>query len=367
MLPKLSPDDLKGFATAISRSAHLLSLASLTPVVLRGRMTFASARTRKPEETDDPASTKKESGIIPCGFLSLLLLFASEVIAGFRLLLWPSKDSGLVQALEAGKKVMKKLGQSQDLMGMGFLDRIAKVFSEVLKTKQVFFTVHSGVMICVLLGALLTGIVSAGMAAFSKGGSKASYLARLLGFLAPAVLLVVGHFSGLSKSLRSPSSELCHALQMLLRISGLVLANDDTPPVFAVFQAASLLTKISGDVATGNLAKDLGPVRADWHNILDSQVAAIWLPTLSSVLLSATAVLSTFTSPVALTIAWPEVTKLVGTSKSPEGLTELISILYGVTAAGTLISGGSIGMLSVMMVIQILTRIHGTEIFSSLA
>lgn len=340
-------------------------------------MTFASARTRKPEETDDPASTKKESGIIPCGFLSLLLLFASEVIAGFRLLLWPSKDSGLVQALEAGKKVMKKLGQSQDLMGMGFLDRIAKVFSEVLKTKQVFFTVHSGVMICVLLGALLTSIVSAGMAAFSKGG-KASYLARLLGFLAPAVLLVVGHFSGLSKSLRSPSSELCHALQMLLRISGLVLANDDTPPVFAVFQAASLLTKISGDVATGNLAKDLGPVRADWHNILDSQVAAIWLPTLfglfwlgirhlrSSVLLSATAVLSTFTSPVALAIVWPQVTKLAGTS-SPEGLTELISILYGVTAAGTLISGGSIGMLSVMMVIQILTRIHGTEIFSSLA
>ncbi len=136
-------------------------------------------------------------------------------------------------------------------------------------------TIRSGV----LLGALLTGIVSAGMAAFSKGGKalwltgkwllcsdpqtpnfhwlwafdplpvqhvKASYLARLLGFLAPrgckirsvvrtfcvwlvfmadkvdvryhlrrhalrpAVLLVVGHFSGLSKSLRSPSSDLCH-------------------------------------------------------------------------------------------------------------------------------------------------------------
>ena len=28
--------------------------------------------------------------------------------------------------------------------------------------------------------------------------------------LRPAVLLVVGHFSGLSKSLRSPSSDLCH-------------------------------------------------------------------------------------------------------------------------------------------------------------
>ena len=124
-----------------------------------------------------------------------------------------------------------------------------------LPKRQVFFTVHSGVMICalgmrfrperwelmdldetsempelvsmedhppdppvapwwlpgVLLGALLTSIVSAGMAAFSKGGKalrlrkmtlsdlvqwsigttkfslalKASYLARLLGFLAP--------------------------------------------------------------------------------------------------------------------------------------------------------------------------------------
>ncbi|CAL1146556.1 unnamed protein product, partial [Cladocopium goreaui] len=102
MLPKLSPDDLKGFATAIGRSAQLLSLASLTPVVLRGRMTFASARARKPDGTTDASSTKESS--IPCGFLSLLLLFGSEVVAGFRPLLWPAKDSGLVQAVEAIKK-----------------------------------------------------------------------------------------------------------------------------------------------------------------------------------------------------------------------------------------------------------------------
>ena len=41
----------------------------------------------------------------------------------------------------------------------------------------------------------------------------------------PAGLLVAGHFNGVSKVLRSPSVDLCEALQMLLRMAGLVLAN----------------------------------------------------------------------------------------------------------------------------------------------
>eukprot|EP00913_Durusdinium_trenchii_P011803 g11085.t1 len=75
--------------------------------------------------------------------------------------------------------------------------------------------------------------------------------------------------------------------------------------------------------------------------------------------------LSLLTSPVALALAWPEAAKLMGLPGKPEaGLTRMVNLLYALTAAASLISEGSMGVLAVMLVLQLLARIHGAEIFN---
>ncbi|CAK9053289.1 unnamed protein product [Durusdinium trenchii] len=361
MLPNIYPEDLKGFAPAVSRAARLLSVASLGSVVLQGRRSFAAARSVK--LTGAGAEEEKET---PLGVAALLMLLAAEVVGG-NALLQPAKDWPLKQAAQTVQKALQKPQTSM-------LERAVEIVLEVLKSKQVFAALHSAVMICLLLGALLTAVVGTVL----SGGNqrKASHLAFGVGLFLPVGFLLCGHATSWSKALR-PSNDLVTAFEMLLRCAALVVANDATPSSFAVFQVASLMAKMSAAVATLTLAQDLAPVRADWHKLVDSHVAQIWLPILlallwllvrhlrSSTLLSCAAMLSLLTSPVALALAWPEAAKLMGLPGKPEaGLTRMVNLLYALTAAASLISEGSMGVLAVMLVLQLLARIHGAEIFN---
>ncbi|CAE7550143.1 unnamed protein product [Symbiodinium natans] len=179
----------------------------------------------------------------------------------------------------------------------------------------------------------------------------------------------------------------CNALQHALRVAALVTADadDGTPGVFAMFQAASLLTQISSQVASAKLAEAIAPIRAkqDFWSLLDNSTAmhalismlgTVWLAFAHlrrhTMLLAVMALLSIAASPVTLALGWPEACKLLGmptSEASPQrGLLRFTSVLYAGTAGATLLSGGTVGMISAMLVVQLLARIHGTEAFASL-
>eukprot|EP00913_Durusdinium_trenchii_P018954 g17812.t1 len=162
------------------------------------------------------------------------MLLAAEVVGG-NALLQPAKDWPLKQAAQT--------------------ERAVEIVLEVLKSKQVFAALHSAVMICLLLGALLTAVVGTVL----SGGNqrKASHLAFGVGLFLPVGFLLCGHATSWSKALR-PSNDLVTAFEMLLRCAALVVANDATPSSFAVFQVASLMAKMSAAVATLTLAQALG-------------------------------------------------------------------------------------------------------------
>jgi len=204
----------------------------------------------------------------------------------------------------------------------------------------------------------------------------------------PVAIFGYGHFANLLKALRSVPQlpALCDALQHALRVAAVVVADaDGTPAGFAMFQAASLLTRISSEVASGRLAEAIAPIRAkqDFWSLLDNSTAThglisllgtLWLAfghlRRHSALLAGMALLSIAASPVTLALGWPEASKLLGLPTNeahPErGLLRFTSVLYAGTAAATLLSGGTVGMLSVMLVLQLVARIHGTEAFASL-
>ncbi|CAE7665271.1 unnamed protein product [Symbiodinium sp. CCMP2456] len=360
-LPQVRPEDIKGFANVIARLAELMSLAAFLPVVFRGRMSFTSARTRtaalkaaeqrktdqkaagNKDDKDDAVAEEQEAPApgAPTGIFCLLLCLASEVLRG-RGLFAPaasgSKDSPVLVVVEKLKTVGQKLQKRHsDILDKSILERVSLAFAEVLKTQQVFETIHSLVMICVAVAALLNAAVSVGLPAIGRifaGKRQASSSRAPLLFAAlsvvPVAIFGYGHFANLLKALRSVPQlpALCDALQHALRVAAVVVADaEGTPAGFAMFQAASLLTRISSEVASGRLAEAIAPIRAkqDFWSLLDNSTAThglisllgtLWLAfghlRRHSALLAGMALLSIAASPVTLALGWPEASKLLG-------------------------------------------------------
>ncbi|CAJ1429279.1 unnamed protein product, partial [Effrenium voratum] len=373
-LPKLSREDLQRYSEVISRAGELLSLASLVPVVLRGRVAFAKARTRDNEpaesSTSSTSSTSSRAVRVPCGAWCLVLLLVSEVVGSRAWLVEPQKLAKTV------KQVTKSISSRNDLVQLSLLQRVAFVLAEFLSSSEVFFAAHRAVMVCILLGVLLTYFVNNLLAAFGK---RKGFDLRLLTFLVPVAVVVAGHHASLKLKIADAGSNLLPALQIFLQAHALLTlpSSEDVPPGFAVLQASSLLAKILAEVASGSFTEAILAVRSG--QLKDNRVFWQCAPQLvavlglcphlarSMLLMTAVALLSLITCPVTLALLWPKLATAFGLTGAPElALTRLLSVGYGLMAGGSLISGGTLGMVSVMLVVQVLTQIHGTEVFAKM-
>eukprot|EP00931_Biecheleriopsis_adriatica_P006454 TRINITY_DN107855_c0_g1_i1.p1 TRINITY_DN107855_c0_g1~~TRINITY_DN107855_c0_g1_i1.p1 ORF type:complete len:410 (-),score=86.93 TRINITY_DN107855_c0_g1_i1:105-1334(-) len=402
MLPDVKAEDLQRYKEAILRFSDLMSYASVLPLILAGRFSSSrrfgrsviaegAKREDDSKEKGDQETPREEAadGSIPAGLTCLLLLLLSEVL-GARSLLLPAsgskgKDSVPQKIAEALKKVQKtyrsqqrSLGESGALAQMGFL------VSETLKTPEVFRAAHGVAM----LSGLLTALISAGQACFSSGGLKGRRVLLAAAILMPTAAFAVVHGETLAKALRTleGGEGLLSALQLCLRAVALVAAHlpgDEqagTPAAFVVLQVGSITARLSAEVASGALAQTLVPFRTSpsLGALFDSPLLSLYLPAAlallwlvvahlqrSSSLVSLAAILGIVSSPVALAIGWPKLAELVGMPGSKAGLISLLSMGYGMLALPTVMSGGAFGMMSVMLVLQALARIHGTDVLSA--
>ncbi|CAE7900112.1 unnamed protein product [Symbiodinium necroappetens] len=325
------------FTAARTRTAALKAAESAEQ-----RKTDQKAAGNK-DDKDDAVAEEQEAPVqgAPTGIFCLLLCLASEVLRG-RGLFVPaasaSKDSPVLVVVDKLKTVGQKLQKRHsDILEKSILERVSLAFAEVLKTQQVFETIHSLVMICLAVAALLNAAVSLGLPAIGQifagkrqaSSSRAPLLFAVLSVV-PVAIFGYGHFANLLKALRSVPQlpALCDALQHALRVAAVVVADaDGTPAGFAMFQAASLLTRISSEVASGRLAEAIAPIRAkqDFWSLLDNSTAThglisllgtLWLAfghlRRHSALLAGMALLSIAASPVTLALGWPEASKLLG-------------------------------------------------------
>lgn len=130
--------------------------------------------------------------------------------------------------------------------------------------------------------------------------------------------------------------------------------------------------------AFGQAIRSLSSSKSIIHALFDNDVMILIAPAAIALLwlvlqhmrdasqLSMAALLCIITSPVALATAWPEVAKLLGHEARSAGLLRIVSIIYSITALFGVLSGGTIGLFALTLMVQLLTRIHGPDVWSLL-
>jgi len=268
---------------------------------------------------------------------------------------------------------------------------MSTIVVEALDKPGAFDAAHSIVMLLALSTVAIAIVSRCFMPAVRccrRGGVPWRSSAALA---APVLLFGALNWQALGKAWRTLQGEkLLVVLQGPLRAAALIAAavpsghdkTDGTPAGYAALQVASLAASLSVEVAQGRLAKSLGAfsqqpmLNAAFDSSLlkyvaPAAIALLWVALVhlqrKPIKMMMAALLSVMSSPVVAALGWERAALSLGLGGSlatAKGLTQVLSVLYTVTAVTLFIAGGTISLVSVMVMAQLLVRIHGVEAFT---
>lgn len=298
----------------------------------------------------------------PPGVTSALFLAASELVGCREFFRAGGKSFGkLVKAVVKATDATKKKH--------GMMDRFTSFLGTAFAGPDTFGQVHGLLMLTSLVFIFFS-------TAWRRGCAGPRKVLEGLPLVAFCAVLVGLHAATLARGWQKVTSEkLAVSLQMPLRAAGLVLAD---PPSeqgvgssFYAFQFASLMAQFSAEILDGGavelsrvfrqpaLAVNSGTLGA----LAPVAVALLWLLALflrQPHGLFRAAFLSVFSMPQTLGILWPRVPQLLGYGPQDlSGLVTLLTTLHAGSALCLLMSSGAFAIVSVMMMGQVLLRIHG--------
>lgn len=397
--------NLKPFAEAITRIGDLFSLASLIPVLLECR--FGGSRIRHTELLQEKQQEQQKEGkppaqsewpSLPLGIPSTLLFLASEALACRGIFVTSAQAASKSKSSVGGPlgTFLKGITKGQQVVkskaAAGTLDKMSTIVVVSLDQPGAFDAAH-GIVMLVSLGtviiALLGRLAWPMMKQLGRRGSGASLL-WVIALTAPVLLFGFLRWQAVMKAWKVLRGERMLAnLQAPLRAAALIAAArpvpgeaGGTPALFASLQAASLASAISAELASGSLATAIEPFfkKPLLTAVFDSAACQLLVPTLLALIwmsvvhlqkqpgqLALAALLSVASSPMLLAMGWGKVAAALGVSSliaAEKSLTQIVSVIYAVVGASLFFSSGTITLMSVAFVVQLLMRIHGVEPFA---
>jgi len=400
-----------------ARGAHILPEPEADQADQTGNAKNAEQQPRPRKDT--------RARSLPLGVPSLLLLALAEVIACRSTVL---PESWLDQGNKPKAKSKTKDKPNTDIPFKQFLKGIGKgrrriekkgseeglawMVQEALGSIDAWGAVHGLAMIGALIATAVSLLGHHASAAMSQKGGKILSLVEPLIILLLACLFATLRSATLQKTFKLMMSDgVLDVLRIPLRTIGLFLANPPedkdngndaqvvgpasastqggTPSAFAMFQVASLAAAISAVIAGGETAQGVAKLSGKtWADFLSGAVwtdnvligsmlplalAMMWLAGQhlrhAPGLLILASSMSIIASPVALTTAIPLVANALGIQWKDHAhlakiMSNWLSLAYAMTVGSLILSGGTLCLLAGMLVLQILVRVHGPEVFS---
>eukprot|EP00408_Alexandrium_pacificum_P058573 CAMPEP_0171159408 /NCGR_PEP_ID=MMETSP0790-20130122/3024_1 /TAXON_ID=2925 /ORGANISM="Alexandrium catenella, Strain OF101" /LENGTH=418 /DNA_ID=CAMNT_0011623905 /DNA_START=92 /DNA_END=1348 /DNA_ORIENTATION=+ len=361
---------------------------------------------KEEQHEDQKSPPQREWPCLPLGFVSVLLFIAAEAVSCWTVFVPSAKagpkgkgktlDGPLGMLIEASKKAitvveaaLKKDRQSGDSWS-GSAERITLIVMEALTKGEAFDAVHSISMLVAFLAVTISMVghyvppLMKGL--FRKGRSP---VRRGLFALVPVMLFGILQWQSLVKVWKAlQAKDLIPALPGPLRVAALLVAAVPGPgkapevPMFAVLQAGSLMASISAEIANGRLPTYMALF---FHGhipktMVDSRVMTFLVPTLLALtwvsivhlrrnkgFLLLAMLASAASSPLLLIHGWKQVAPVLGVTKElAKGLSQVLSVLHVACGLSLLMAGGTLTIMSLMFMGNLLVRIHGYEAFVGL-
>lgn len=372
------------------------------------------AKKAEKQEEDQEASPAAAWPTLPLGFTSVCFFILAEVVSCWKIFVPSAKAAAdaakgkgkavgiegplglLIEAVkkatkmvEAALKKGKKSGEEVSFSSSA--EKSILVVMESLASREAFDVAHTLLMLVALL-AVMTSMLGHYVLPAWKSLCKEGRSQFRCGLCVLVPVVVFGVLQGPSllkvwKALQA--QDLLPSLPRPLRVIALISAAAPGPgkapelPMFAVLQAGSLMATISAEIARGRLAQYLAVfVHSDnlWKTAMDSRVMTFLVPTLLAAVwvcivhlrknkgfLFVAMLASMASSPILIIKFWPKAAPHLGVHKDlAMGLVKVLSVLYVTISFSLLAAGGTLTILSVMFLGNLLVRIHGHEAFAGL-
>jgi len=328
------------------------------------------------------------------GFCSAVLLLASEVLRNMDLLSarGTGKKKGKLEALLAGVKK----GKAAVKPGVGSIQNVTAAVVAALSSDDAFHAAHAVLMITAAAMVLGGTVMHGAMSALGSSRGRRNCM-LLVGLACPLALFAFYQQALLSKASKALAAEdVPRMLHWPCRLAALVLAASPadsqgqgqgggagTPVAFVALQAASMLASFSAEIARGDnqgLAASVTRIfkePAKWSAHLDAVAYEAFVPMLAVLIwltvvhlsrdlraMVVTSFLTVATSPVAISIGWPQVAAAMGIAakKNPaDALLQTTPIALSAVAVAVFLAGGSLSMLGCTLTAQFLLTRFGPE------